>query len=474
MLKQVKRFCEQYGLLSKSNAVVAACSGGPDSMAMLDILLQLRSDIGFKLAVAHYEHGIRGQESLDDAAFVKEYCQERGLDFYMESGDAPAWAKDHGESLETAARNLRYAFLRRVADKMGGALIATAHHRDDQAETVLMHILRGSGLTGLSGIRPIRDNLIRPMLCCSKEQLLDYCYQNRIPARMDGTNEIPNCTRNRVRLNLMPSLASSYNQAITEGLCHLAEIAAVDSDFIQSSADRVYDELVTEKNGRFSIKRDDFLRQHLAVQRRLLQRLIRQAADVDTSGAAPMVITATNSSNMGYVHVRLLKDFMEAGRTGSRVSLPGDVQAYMEYGVMTIYKKTAEAIRLFSVSPVKMEIPGTTELADAVITAKLFDGSIPSDTKFSRGHAVLDFDKCQGPLTVRFRQEGDRVSLRGGSKKLKDFFIDKKMPREERLKTPLVCDEQGILWIAGQQQTVLAATDENTNHFLVLELERGL
>lgn len=476
MVKQVREFCKQNNLLKENSKLVVACSGGPDSMAMLDMLLVLQKEMGFKIVVAHFEHGIRGQESLEDAAFVQEYCDECGVNFFLEHGNVPEWAKAHGESLETAARKLRYDFLQRVADSLGGADIATAHHRNDQAETVIMHILRGSGLTGLSGIRPRRGNIIRPVLFLSKEQLLDYCYMNGIEARMDRTNEIADCTRNRIRLNLMPNLASSYNQGITEGLCHLAEIASIDGDYLQQEAVRVYDNIVDKTNGIQKIKRENFLQLHEAMKRRLLQQIIRKAAGVENGGS--MGLVSSSIANLGYIHVRLLRDFIEKGKTGTRISLPGDVQAAMNYGTVSVYKKTLEAIRVCSQEPTQLNIPGETYLPELNIhiVARIYKGQLPENLRNNKDkmQAVFDYQQLQGRLTARVRQEGDRVHLQAGSKKLKEFFIDRKIPREERFAVPLVCDNQGILWMVGIQQTKLSAVSNNTDEYLVLNCERGM
>lgn len=484
MLRQVRKYCEEYGLLSKGDTVLVACSGGPDSMAMLDLLLHMKLDMGFRLAVAHFEHGIRGQESLDDAAFVEDYCREKGIEFHMGSGDVPRVAKERGISLETAAHNMRYCFLQDVSNQLGGALIATAHHRDDQAETVLMHILRGSGLTGLSGIRPKKQNIIRPVLFLSKGQLLDYCYINNIPARIDRTNEVPNCTRNRIRLNLMPNLASTYNQAITEGLCHLAEIASIDGDYLHQETRNLYAKLVHEQSGRLRIKREDVLSVHIALRRRLLQLIIRKAAgyDVDKRPSA-LGLPTGSGNNIGYVHVCLLAEFIESGKTGTRVSLPGDVQAFMDYGTLTIYKRTAEEANAYSENPVLLIMPGVTEYPNSpgVVNAELYYEQLPDQvwkeirSKKHGSMAIIDLDKCQGDVHMRTRLPGDRLQLTAGSKKLKDYFIDRKLPRNERDKIPLVCDAKGIIWVAGMKQTRLARIDDSTKRFLVLSYgERGL
>lgn len=474
MLKQLRDFCEKNSLLKRGKTVLVACSGGPDSMAMLDMLLNLREEMGFSVSVAHFEHGIRGQESLDDAAFVQEYCDSHDVPFYMESASVPEWSRTHGESLETSARKLRYNFLQETAKKIGGADIATAHHRDDQAETVVMHILRGSGLTGLSGIRPRRGNIIRPVLFLSKEQLMDYCYMNGIEARMDRTNEIADCTRNRIRLNLMPNLASTYNQGITEGLCHLAEIAAIDGDYLQQESLIAYEKLVTARDGILKFPREEFLKLHVALQRRVMQKMIGTVSNNKPADN----FSASGISNWGYVHLKLLSEFIENGRTGTRISLPGDVQASMDYGVISIFRKTALAVSAVNQENIELQVPGDTFLKNGggCISAEIYEGNLPEKVSSNKSvfQVILDYKKCCGRLQVKYRQDGDRIQLRAGSKKLKDFFIDRKIPREERNKIPLVWDDKGILWVVGVKHTQLAEYSENTELFLVLNYERGV
>ena len=481
MLDRVKAFAYEHDLIRPNSTVVAACSGGPDSMAMVDMLFALSHEMQFNIVVAHFEHGIRGQESLDDADFVKAYAMVKGLSFRMENGDVPAYSQASGKSLEVAARELRYGFLAKVAAEFDNAVIATAHHRDDQAETVLMNILRGAGLTGLSGIRPKRGNVIRPVLFLSKEQLTDYCFVNHIAARLDKTNEVPDSTRNKIRLNLMPNLASSYNQAITEGLCHLADIAATDGDYITGQVKKIYDDLTWVEDGRVKVMRQDIVKQHPAVRRRLLQMLINFT---NQSDKLPQGMSITGGmSNVGYVHIKILNELLQNGTTGTRVSLPGDIQATMDYDVLSVYKRSEEAMRISEFSPTVLNIPGRTEFSEGkkAITAEILrldDLDEAARIKLENEIAakdtnkiVLDYQSIISPVIVRQRLEGDRLLLTGGTKKLKDYFIDKKLPREERVKVPLVLDERGILWVVGQVETILARVTDHTKEFLILTYE---
>jgi len=224
-VQQVAQFCAREALLRPGLGMVVACSGGPDSLALVEVLRQLRASYDLRLCVAHFEHGIRGEASAADARFVRDYCAARALPCIIEAADVPQAAQAAGQSLETMGRELRYAFLERVRVAQGMDVIATAHHADDQAETVLMHVLRGAGLTGLAGIRPRRGRIIRPFLGVTKAQIRAYLQLVHLTPREDATNDEPDCLRNRVRLELLPELRAAYNPRITQALCQLAALA---------------------------------------------------------------------------------------------------------------------------------------------------------------------------------------------------------------------------------------------------------
>ena len=245
LLAKDEAFCKQNSLFAPGTAVLAACSGGPDSLALLHLLLSLRERWQLQLAAAHFEHGIRGAASLADAAFVRDFCQARGVPFYLGQADVPGYASAQQLSLETAARTLRYRFLRSTAAKLGeGTRIATAHQADDQAETVLMRILRGTGVDGLAGIAPRAGELIRPLLCATRAEIEAYCRQQGLEPRHDATNDVPDCTRNRLRLELLPQLAAEYNPDISAALCRLAAIASEESSFIASASAAAWEQAV--------------------------------------------------------------------------------------------------------------------------------------------------------------------------------------------------------------------------------------
>jgi tRNA(Ile)-lysidine synthase len=247
--RRVYQHVKRHGLLHKGDRLLVAVSGGPDSLALLEVLLELRPMLRLTLTAAHFEHGIRGQASRDDADFVQCFCAERGVTCRIGSADVPADSRRSGLSLETAARQLRYAFLRRTAEEAGARAVCVAHHADDQAETVLMHLLRGTGKQGLSGMRAVSRQeglvVLRLLLPFTKKQLLAYDDERKLQPRHDETNDVPEGLRNRIRLLLLPELEKEYNPQLVRGLCQLAELEADENDCLEALAEERLPLLVT-------------------------------------------------------------------------------------------------------------------------------------------------------------------------------------------------------------------------------------
>lgn len=221
MLNTVRKWIERHKLVGRGDVILAACSGGPDSVALVHLLAGLRQEYGFSLAAAHVNHLLRGAESDADAVFVADFCGRLGLPLYQGSVDVRAFMSETGRSLEDAARVLRYRFLRETARGLGGAKIATGHHRDDQAETVLLNLFRGAGGAGLAGIHPAANGVIRPLLSVSRAGIEAYCRDNKLGFRTDSTNLETDYQRNYLRRELMPVLARRFNANIAATLCQI-------------------------------------------------------------------------------------------------------------------------------------------------------------------------------------------------------------------------------------------------------------
>ena len=457
--KALIEYWREHELTSAGDTVVVACSGGPDSLALLNLLWRLQEELSVRVVAAHYEHGIRGAESKADADFVRAYCENKSIPFLMEAGDIPAISQGTGESLETCARRMRYDFLHRVAAQNNGAVIATAHHADDQAETVLMHILRGSGIKGLGGILPKRDNIIRPLLFCTKADLVAYCQEQGLTPRMDATNDLADCTRNKIRLELLPILREQYNSNINNNLCNLAEMAGAEEELLQDLCGQAVSKLGIEPSSEeISCSVEGFLVQPLAVQRRLVQYMAQQLG-----------------STFSFVHIESLRKLIQRHVTGTSINLPGDCQGRIGYNIVYLSKKpsvlgannatikdTPLEIRLKAFSEVHLPRGG-------VISAKLTD-SLLAEGPFSKDCVYFDVAKCGTEVVICYRKPGDKLRLAVGHKKLKDLLVDEKIPRDCRDNIPLVMnkDTGEIIWVAGVRQTAVALADENTKQYLIL------
>lgn len=466
---------------TEGTAVIAACSGGIDSLALLDMLERTKEKLHIAVCAAHFEHGIRGEAAKADAAFVADFCRSRQMECFVESCDVPGEAERAGESLETAARRLRYDFLRRVAGALkakhgyGEVYIATAHHGDDQAETVLMHLLRGTGINGLGGIRPFQGDIIRPLLFARKAALAEYCRTRGLQPRHDSTNDVADCLRNKIRLELLPLLEKEYNPHLTENLCQTAELAAADEAYLQQAAASIWSKVVQQaKADKTGVKNEpegkinqgykcscrEFLQQPLAMQRRLIQNMCRSL----TGEVLP------------FVQAEAVRELAAASRTGSRLDLSFSLQAKISYEYIYINKKTIsfsenngtmDNAGLDGQGELILQVPGRIDLPDGRIIEAALADNIPPEAD-GKGCIYGDAAKCLFPLVIRHRYAGDKAVFSFGSKKLKKLLIDMKIPEKERDKLWLVTAGGSILWLAGYRRFHAAMADKDTKQYFIL------
>lgn len=454
LLNKVERFCAQRRLLLAGDAVLIACSGGPDSLALADLLLRMRESWRLRLTVLHVEHGIRGEASEADARFVREFCEARGLPFLLRRADVPKLAREEGLSLEDAARRARYAFLREAAAALGGAKIATGHHSGDQAETVLLHLLRGAGGAGLGGMRPARRGVIRPLLAATKGEILAYCGARELAAREDETNAQLAYARNRVRLSLLPQLAA-FNPAVGEALCRTAELVGAEHDFVSECARAALAHCAAD-GGVLRIADETLAAQHVAVRREMIRQAIVQLCG--------------HARELTFFHIEKVLALAAAQRTGKWLSLPGGIGARRAYDALELFKgKPAPPRRLELCLP--LCVPGITSAPGtglAVQAAFVSAGARES----GRNAALFDADALALPLFVRTRRPGDRFRPSGAqyTKKLKDFLIDLKVAQEARERILLVCDQEEILWVAGYRCARKGRPGKETRRLLQLLL----
>ncbi len=457
------------GLWSKGDIMVVAVSGGPDSMALLHLLHSLSDEQGLKLVAAHADHGFRGEESASELRFVAEYAQRLGVPCESVTLDMPAYIEETRMNAQAAAREKRYEFLHRTATKWGAASIALAHHADDQAETVLMRLLRGTGLTGLAGMQSIRREknvqLIRPLLRMNKSDLVDYCESQGVPYCIDSSNFKRHYWRNRVRLDVLPYLMQ-YNPQLPQTLLRLADVAGAENDWLDSQASELFGRLVQARADECRVNCSELTGVHVALQRRLI-KLILNYLSRDTDLAAFEAIEAMR-----------LAAAPEAPATW-RMDAGDGIRCVREYGVIR-WIRISERPEFGGAEPYAVEVneepegriivPGGWTFRFRRIAAE--EGPLRPASRFE---ACFDASRLQFPLTIRNRRPGDRIQILGlnGSKKVQDMFVDEKIPPSERPGYPLLFDAEGkLLWIPGLRRSSHAAVEQDAGEAWLVQAER--
>lgn len=441
MLERVNVLIKNKKLLSPGDRLVVAVSGGPDSICLLHILHQLSSRWGWSLVVAHLEHGFRADASLGDAAFVRRCAGELGWPVVVEQQDLPGILQEKGGSSQNLSRQLRYRFLQRVAQEHQAQAVLLAHHRDDQAETVLLHLLRGAGASGLAGMafqEPWRGiKLVRPLLAESRADILDYLRQCELGFRVDVSNTMPDYARNRVRLQILP-LLTDLNQDVAAVLARTADVLRAEDNYLAELADEAYAGIRQQEAAALTLDAVAMARLPLALQRRIVRLAWQEVYG--------------SQQDLSFDHVEAALHLLAAD-VGQSASWPAGWQVRRSYDSLAIHRSGA------SEAPddvFELPVPGVVELAasqgwiQAAIVAADSIGQFPADPY----QAYCDWQALDTEqLYVRFWQPGDvfyPFGL-GGSKKLQDFFVDAKVEWHRRRHIPIVTNGRDIVWVAGHR-----------------------
>ena len=468
--RRIAASLKRAGMSGTGAAIVVACSGGPDSTALLRSLHRLRPFHNLSLHVAHLNHDFRGAEADHDAAFVQLLADGLGLPCSIDKQDPIAYQRSRNvSSFEQAAREMRYSFLQSVASTVGASAVALGHTSDDQAETVLLHILRGAGIQGLRGMAevshwpwPTDGNgllLFRPLLDASKAATAAYCRELGQTYREDSGNYLWRFTRNRVRLDLMPRLARDYNPRVQDALLRLSRIAGDDSDFLDGELDSRWDGIATiEETGVF-LDAVALAALHPALQRRAMRRAYS--------------IAAGDSRALGENHLDALLGLVQNRRGGRGLDLPRGVNARIEANVLRIFRRderrrAPSLPREYSIrvpqkdgETVEFEADGWRLSMRLGTPPALEDSEALPGQRFT---AILKRDVLGDEVTLRTRRPGDRFQPSGmtGTKKLQDFFTDAKVPRDQRDSVPLLVCQRGIAWVVGHRAADWARPDDES------------
>jgi tRNA(Ile)-lysidine synthase len=476
--------------------VVIGVSGGPDSLCLLHVLLRLSPELSLNLHVAHLNHQMRGEAADADAAFVAELAADWGLPSTIESTDVLALARAEKIAFEEAARRARYAFLAQVAGRVGGRTVAVAHNADDQAETVLMHWLRGSGLAGLRGMlptTPLKDLrleigdlrlalgfpvpdfeslvLIRPLLAIPRAEIEVYCAQHKLQPRFDRSNLDTTYFRNRLRRELIPYL-ESYNVNIREVLRRSASVVAADYELLREQLEKTWVQVVRAESDQaviFDLRSWQTL--PLALKRSAIRESIHRLR--------------RELRNIDFVHVENAVEILARGKTGDQATLPRGLVLTIGYNTFTVadqdYQDLPDMPLLLTGHPVPVAVPGRTRLPETpwVLEAEVASRSaVPENdvTAASRWEAFLDADVVALSPTLRPRRPGDRfcpLGMKGHCKRLNEFMINEKIPVTWRDYVPLLVNTNGQLaWVCGWRPDERARVTQATRQVLSLHFER--
>jgi len=440
-------------LWAPGDHILVAVSGGPDSTALLHVLHRLSERDGLILTAAHVDHGFRGEESAREAEAVRAFCGSLGIRCETVRIDVPAYMAETHLNAQLAAREKRYAFLHEAAARAGAGRIALAHHADDQAETVLMRLLRGTGTSGLAGMalrrREKNVELIRPFLRITKTEILTYCREVGLPYSMDSSNLQRYYFRNRIRLDVLPYLRE-FNPQIDQSLCRLAEISAAEDDLLGAETERLFGSLTRPVPGGIAMNRADLAELHVALQRRLIKLILSYLA------SGPGSIVFERIEDMRLAAVSGERSHAHDAGGGIRFALrDGTVSWQRETGTVRPHAD-GYAYRI-DAGVGRLRVP---ESGGSFVLTVLPPGSTAAAK--GRSEAVFELAALRFPLTVRSRRPGDRMAVKGlnGTKKVQDMFVDDKLDPVLRDTVPLLFDDDGrLLWIPGVRRSSHAEPD---------------
>lgn len=428
MTEQLRALSAEYDMLPAGALVLCAVSGGADSMCLLHLLHTMAPECGFSLRCAHFNHNLRGEESLRDENFIRVWCRERDIPLTCGGGDVRAEAVRTGRGIEETARAMRYAFLEDTACELGAARIATAHTADDNAETVLLHLVRGSGLQGLTGIPPRRGNVVRPLLNATRAEVEEYCAVHKVPYVEDSTNRDEAYTRNFLRRQVMP-LLKQVNPRAVENLSAAAGRLRADNDCLNAQADETAALARPTADG-------------LVIE---TAALMQRPAPVASRAVRLLLERAGGGKNCTAAHIQALLDLCRSSDPSAMAMLPG-VTARRMYGELMLVPagETAAPPPPTAVREGERTSYGATGWSVACRRAICPENSFINPDIF-----YVACDKIKGMLVLRRRRTGDAVKLPGrGTKTLKKLLIEEKLPSSRRALLPILADDAGVVAVA--------------------------
>lgn len=446
---KVLKTIQKYNMIIPNEKIILGVSGGPDSLALLYILVNLKEKLGCNFHIAHLNHKLRDKESDEDAEYVIKHAKMLNLPITVETFDVHNLIRQ-GESLESGARRIRYEFFENVINKVNADKVALGHNADDQAETVLMHLLRGSGTQGLGGIPPVRNGkYIRPLIEITRNEIDEYLKNINVIPRIDSSNQSLDYQRNKIRLELIPLLEKEYKPNIKKILWNTSQLLRSEDEVLNSLAMDIFKDCIIEQTDRKVILQISKINQHHIALRRRIMRLAIKSLIGDLY-------------EYDFDHIEIVLGLMDNLITGSVIKLPRNICVEKSYDALIIQYQER---RIYSNFEYKIDLPGIFEIPGLGLTIKTELSYKPSICKVkSKFQESFDFEKMTNKLYIRNRRPGDKFLPlgMGGYKKLQDFFVDEKVPKSKRDNIPILTCGNDIVWVIGYRIDERFKITENT------------
>jgi tRNA(Ile)-lysidine synthase len=458
MVNYVLRYIEEMKMLLPGDRVIIGVSGGADSVCLLHVLLKIRDVIPITIYVIHIEHGIRGLESKKDAEFVEQLALKHKLTYKEFSYDVLDKAKKTGLGTEEMGRILRYQAFYMACKEYNGNKIAVAHNKNDNVETALLNLFRGSGLKGLSGIPSVRDQIIRPLLCVERREIEEWLALHEIEYRTDQTNLEDDYTRNKLRLNVIPYVQENINKKAVTHIDQATKIIYEAWEYLEEQTDKVYRRCVEKKQEDVIIKMNEILHESDIIKKNIIRKCI-------------------GNFNVGLkditnVHIESILALFD-NNAGKSIHLPNTLQVRRSYDkiVFTHHSKKTKV----KVKPISIQVPGSYQFQDYQFEFSL--------QKYEKNQIIpekiytkwIDYDKIGNDLRLKTRETGDYLVINscGGTKKLKAYLIDEKIEKEKRDSIPLLSDNNHVIWVVGYRISEEYKVDEHTKRVLKVQVNGG-
>ncbi|MGH4050292.1 MAG: tRNA lysidine(34) synthetase TilS [Clostridium sp.] len=452
-------FIKKNSMFEKGDKVIVAVSGGPDSTCLLYILNDIKDKIGITLVGAHLNHCLREGDAEKDEQYAKKTCDSLNIEFYSKKVDVHKIAGEKNLSCEMAGREERYQFFKELLISLNADKVALAHNANDQAETVLMRVMRGTGIEGMVGIKPVRDNLyVRPILHLSRKEIERYCEDKGISPRIDKSNLENIYARNKVRLELIPYMEQNFNKDIITTLNRLSDTVKKDNDYLSDVSQKEFKKHCEIVNQRVIINKNAF-----ELHEAILSRIVRAA----------LLHVNHNLYNFEKVHITSVIK-LQSHETGKSIMLPSNIIVENCYANVHIFVQEKVIVDNSNQYRLNIDENNIIHSLNMVVDMEVISKSECSRFKGTDYIKNFDYNKISGPIILRNRKDGDRFMPLGmtGNKKIKDLFIDLKIPKSKRNKIPLICFGNDISWVVGYRVSEKFKVSKDTKNILRIRIGR--